>query len=305
MKISPFLLLLVAVATFGAANNVYAQATRTWISGVGDDANPCSRTAPCKTWAGAINKTAAGGEINALDSGPFGPVAIAKAITLDGNGSFAGMATTSNNAIIVNAGANDVVTIRNVHLTGVGSAVSGIRFNSGRALHVEDTTIRGFTAYGIDFRPSAAANLFVHDSSVRNNAGGGVYIAPGAGVVAGAILEKVSLENNLFGLRADDGARVTIHDSVATENSANGFVLAGNSAAVELNLDHCVSTNNEQVGVKCVGTAATVRLSNTTVANNDTGLQAVNGGSIVSFGNNRIAGNATADGAPTSIQPRQ
>jgi len=36
-------------------------------SGVGDDANPCSRTAPCKTFAGAISKTAAAGEINCLD----------------------------------------------------------------------------------------------------------------------------------------------------------------------------------------------------------------------------------------------
>ena len=304
MNIRPFLLLLVAVSTFTAVSSASAQATRTWISGVGDDANPCSRTAPCKTWAGAISKTAAGGEINALDAGPFGPVTIGKAMTLDGNGSFAGISATINNGILVNAGANDVVIVRNVHITGNGSAVSGIRFNSGKALHVEESTIRGFTSFGLDFRPSAGANLFVHNTTVRNNAGGGVYVAPGAGIVAGANLEKVSLENNLFGLRADDGARVTVHDSVATENSANGFVLAGNSAAVELNLDDCVSTNNEQVGVKSVGAGATVRLSNTAVTNNGTGLQALNGGSIVSFGNNRIAGNIT-DGAPTSNQPRQ
>ena len=63
-----------------------AQATRTWISGVGDDANPCSRTAPCKTFAGAISKTAAGGEIDVLDPGGFGAVTITKAITLDGGG---------------------------------------------------------------------------------------------------------------------------------------------------------------------------------------------------------------------------
>jgi hypothetical protein len=69
-----------------------AQATRTWVSGVGDDANPCSRTAPCKTFAGAISKTAPRGEINALDPGGFGAVTITKAITIDGGaGQIAGV----------------------------------------------------------------------------------------------------------------------------------------------------------------------------------------------------------------------
>src|SRR5712691_3114554 len=68
-----------------------AQATRTWVSGVGDDANPCSRTAPCKTFAGAISKTAACGEISVLDPGGFGAVTITKSITIDGDGTLAGI----------------------------------------------------------------------------------------------------------------------------------------------------------------------------------------------------------------------
>src|SRR5689334_4963097 len=90
----------------------HAQASRTWVSGVGDDANPCSRTAPCKTWAGAISKTAAGGEIDALDPAGFGAVTITKAITLDGTGTFASILASLVNGIVVNAAATDVVTIR-------------------------------------------------------------------------------------------------------------------------------------------------------------------------------------------------
>src|SRR3954471_18235051 len=88
-----------------------AQATRTWVSGVGDDANPCSRTAPCKTFAGAISKTAAKGEINVLDPGGFGAVTITKAITIDGGDHIAGVLASLVNGIIVNAGTGDVVTL--------------------------------------------------------------------------------------------------------------------------------------------------------------------------------------------------
>src|SRR5262245_48964588 len=71
---------------FVGTSAAYAQATRTWVSGVGDDVNPCSRTAPCKTFAGAISKTAAGGEISVLDPGGFGGVTITKSITINGEG---------------------------------------------------------------------------------------------------------------------------------------------------------------------------------------------------------------------------
>src|SRR5688500_2946121 len=69
-------------ATLMLAAPAQAQATRTWVSGVGDDANPCSRTAPCKTFAGAISKTAAAGEINCLDPGGFGGLTITKSIMI-------------------------------------------------------------------------------------------------------------------------------------------------------------------------------------------------------------------------------
>src|SRR5437763_15362461 len=102
---------LLGVLVFGTAM-MSAQATRTWVSGVGDDANPCSRTAPCKTFAGAISKTAAGGEIDALDPGGFGAVTITKSITIDGGGTFASVLVSGTNGIVVSAGINDVVILR-------------------------------------------------------------------------------------------------------------------------------------------------------------------------------------------------
>src|SRR5205809_6481829 len=110
--------LAIAIFTFAFASMAQAQATRTWVSGVGDDANPCSRTAPCKTFAGAISKTAAHGEINVLDPGGFGAVTITKAITIDGDGTLAGILSSLTNGIIVSAGANDVVIIRSVSING-------------------------------------------------------------------------------------------------------------------------------------------------------------------------------------------
>src|SRR5467141_3225588 len=144
--------LAMAILTFAFASIAHAQATRTWVSGVGDDANPCSRTAPCKTFAGAISKTAPGGEIDALDPGGFGAVTITKSITLDGGGGqVASVLVSGTNGIVVQANAStDVVTIRNLRINGISSGINGIQFNSGKALIVQNCEIFGFTQNGIN-----------------------------------------------------------------------------------------------------------------------------------------------------------
>src|SRR6202011_469935 len=116
-----FALFAMAACFCAMSSAAQAQATRTWVSGVGDDANPCSRTAPCKTFPGAISKTAAAGEIDVLDPGGFGTLTINKAITLDGGGGQVSsvLAGTGTNGIIVAAGANDTVVIRNLSINGV------------------------------------------------------------------------------------------------------------------------------------------------------------------------------------------
>src|SRR5262249_51882036 len=151
------LFILVVVAT-----PAHAQATRTWVSGVGDDANPCSRTAPCKTFAGAISKTAPSGEINCLDPGGFGAVTITKAITISCEAGTAGVLVSGTNGIIVSAGANDAVVLKGLDIEGVGTGLAGIKFNSGASLVVQDTIIRNFGtagSLGIAFNPSGTSSL--------------------------------------------------------------------------------------------------------------------------------------------------
>src|ERR1700681_4525125 len=95
-------MLSVLVIVLTAASLSQAQATRTWVSGVGDDVNPCSRTAPCKTFAGAISKTSMGGEIDALDPGGFGTVTISKSITIDGTGTLGSILAAGATGININ-----------------------------------------------------------------------------------------------------------------------------------------------------------------------------------------------------------
>ena len=157
-----FLLIGLAAASLAFAGQPAGAQTRTWVSGVGNDANPCSRTAPCKTFAGAISKTAAGGEISVLDPGGFGAVTITKAITIDGGGGqVASVLASGTNGIIVSAPATATVTLRNIRINGVvGSGLgglNGIQFLSGAALHIENCTIFGFTQNAININLNTAA----------------------------------------------------------------------------------------------------------------------------------------------------
>src|SRR5919108_511573 len=137
-----------ALALITQTQSADAQAARTWVSGVGDDVNPCSRTAPCKTFAGAISKTAAGGEISVLDPGGFGAVTITKSISItNDNSGEAGILASGTNGIIINAGAADVVNIRGVIIDGGPATfpgLNGIRFLAGAALHVQNCVIKNF-----------------------------------------------------------------------------------------------------------------------------------------------------------------
>ena len=158
---------LLAVASF-STTSAHAQATRTWVSGVGDDANPCSRTAPCKTFAGAISKTAAGGEIDCLDPGGFGAVTITKSITID-CGTFAGgiLVRSGTNGIIVNAAATDKVVLRNIVIQGLQNAtpaLNGIRWIGGLELELDRVVIQGFSSRGIDVSKTALGILYVRNS---------------------------------------------------------------------------------------------------------------------------------------------
>ena len=279
-----------------------AQATRTWVSGVGDDANPCSRTAPCKTFAGAISKTAANGEINCIDPGGFGAVTITKSITIDCGGTFGSVLAAGTNGIIVNA-ANVVVTIRNISINGAGTGLNGIRFLQGTALHVENVQIFNFTQKGIDFEPTTTAALFVTNSTITNNTtavnGGGILVKPGAGVNATAQITNTRMDRNLFGLRVEDRGKATVVDSVADGNIGNGFVAVSAAAAAEINLVRSVASNTTTNGVATSGALATIRLYYSAVIDNGTGINTTGGGTVATTvpATNLNTGNTTP-GAP-------
>jgi hypothetical protein len=275
-----------------------AQATRTWVSGVGDDANPCSRTAPCKTFAGAISKTADRGEISVLDPGGFGSVTIVKNITLNGDGTLAGILNSGVPGITVN-GANIVVNIRGLSIQA-GSSLAGsvgIRIVNAAEVNVENCTIYGQAGLGIDFNPSAVCGLTVKNTTIRGCAGGAVdaKTAPAGSAVN---ISKSSLNDSLFGFRAGENVKAVLDDCVAAGNNNNG-VLTNNSggAATKLTVSRCTINDTGGFGVLSSGATSSVFISNNVIFNNVTGVGVLASGQLNSLGNNNIRNNTT-EGAP-------
>jgi hypothetical protein len=294
------LLSVLVLCTLSTA--VHAQATRTWVSGVGNDANPCSRTAPCKTFAGAISKTAAFGQINVLDPGAFGAVTITKSITIDAGGIFAGvLATAGTSGIIVNALNTDVVILRGLTIDGANTGGNGIRFLAGGALHVESCVINGFAQKGLDIEPSNAGGtfLYVKDTIITNNnnvsTGGGILLKPSGSGSVRAELNNVRSERNTFGLRTENNTETIAVDSAFVGNTGIGGGINAVSTAggnVQINCDRCTVSNNTQQGVTANGVNAIVRLSETIVTNNSsTGINPTSSGQVLTFVTNRVAGN--------------
>ncbi|HEY2290326.1 MAG TPA: hypothetical protein VGM86_06440 [Thermoanaerobaculia bacterium] len=284
----------VLVLLFAFSSLAQAQATRTWVSGVGDDANPCSRTAPCKTFAGAISKTAAGGEINVLDPGGFGAVTITKSITISSEGFEAGVLVSGTNGIIINALSTDVVVLRGLDIEGLGTGLDGIKvLGTLAALHVEKCTInafRGTNGSGIEIATtSGTTQVFINDTIVRDSGqgvGGGIFINPSGGTVKASI-DNVRVENNLFGLKVSGStSSASVQSSVAAGNSAAGF--SGAVSGAVLNIDRSMATNNG-TGVVCAAGSA-VRIGNMIISGNGT---AVTPSNCFSFKNNDIDGAVT------------
>ena len=200
----------------------HAQASRTWVSGVGDDANPCSRTAPCKTWAGAISKTAVGGTINAIDSGGFGAVTITKSITIDGGGVEASALASGTNGIIINAGAGDVV-LRDIDITGVDTnpdactSPNGVQIVSAGSVRLERLSISGFNR-GVNAPLTSSpgggsAALAFDDIDVVNNCEYGLRIAPEGGGTARATLDGVAISGSNVALSIGAAAEAWVSRS--------------------------------------------------------------------------------------------
>ena len=310
-----------------ASSSASAQATRTWVSGVGDDVNPCSRTAPCKTYAGAISKTAANGEISTLDPGGFGAVTITKSITIEGSQGqgYGSILASGTNGVVVNDSLSGspgsiIVSLRNLSINGAASTnaasgLVGVLITSAKVVHVENCIIQGFKSSaanagrGIsDRRTLNGGHLFVKDTIVRNNGAGGIVVAPASGSpTLTSTLDNVRVEQNGEVAAGTGyviiGANVkgSISNSVASRNATFGIAAEGGA---KLSIDGCKVMFNGSNGVDALTAGTIIRISNSVVSGNTGAGLGLSGGAIRSFGNNRLLGNGT-DTNPTNTDLQQ
>jgi hypothetical protein len=286
-----------ALAVFGtvfalslAADPAQAQVTRTWVSGTGDDGNTCSRTAPCKTFAGAISQTAAGGQINCLDPAGFGVLTINKSITIDCHEEFASVLVSGSNAITINfdafADSFKTVNLRNLGIDGTGGAGSGIIISgdgTGSFVNIEGGFINHFAGGGIvDGRKNGA--LAVSNTTVTNNSGTGISMASSGGTLQ-ETLTGVRVDNTNYGVIAGPGVKIMISRSVISHNATAGLFVTGTGA--QMIVDSSVITSNA-IGLNATG--GTMMVSNNDVEFNTTATSITG---VFSFGSNRFAINGT------------
>lgn len=294
--------LALIVLTLGVSSLANAQATRTWVSGVGDDANPCSRTAPCKTFAGAISKTATTGEISVLDPGGFGAINITKSITINGDGTLAGILASLVNGVIVNAGTG-VVYLRNITINGAGNGLNGIRYLAAKELHVENCAIYGFgntgagNGNGIIAALGASGNLFVRNTTIFNCAVAGINISTTSGFAV-STMDGVSLEALPTGLIVGSNAFVTVRNSVIAQSSSTGVSIGGSNSAG--NIENCILNNN----ATAISVSTQLNLTGSLVENNTTGVATSGSPTLRSGGNNRFLGNGSDGTALPVILPK-
>ncbi|HET9638982.1 MAG TPA: hypothetical protein VFP12_07235 [Allosphingosinicella sp.] len=311
-------ILMVALATagitIGYATPASAQATRTWVSGVGDDVNPCSRTAPCKTFAGAISKTAANGEINCLDPGGFGAVTITKSMTISCPYTEGG-ALAGGNGIVVNDSATAtpgtaVVVLRGLDIFGVNPPINGVRFLTGAALHIEDSVIRRFNAansFGVSFQPTVSSRLYINNTRITQNgtsaSGGGILIQPtGTGVARAVIANSQVQDNGRIGVSIQGGSTTGLGHNISLENvlvsgttAGDGIAAVSGATAMQVMITNSHVANNALNGIIGSGGGITMRVGNTTVTGNaftaGSGVVAAGGSIISSYNDNRVNGN--------------
>lgn len=304
-----FNILAVAIFTLTVVSMAQAQATRTWVSGVGDDVNPCSRTAPCKTYAGAISKTAVNGEISTLDPGGFGAVTITKSITIEGTdgqgyGSILNSATTGVSIPFDNFTAvgetQKTVRLRNLNINGANTGLRGVNITGGNPgsnnseVIIEDCVIdgqNGSPGRGVsDTRSGTGLKLFVLDTTVRDCLGAGITAAPAAGGDLKVSMDGVKIHNCQFGIAFSNNTKVT---AIRSNFSGNTTGVSGDSASgtCEINIDQSIVSNNG-TGFTAGSANAILRVSNTTAMNNTTLATTVGGGQVLSYGNNQSGGAA-------------
>jgi hypothetical protein len=293
-KTTSFMQWLTMLIFMLALSSIAQAQSRTWVSGVGDDTFPCSRTAPCKTFAGAISKTATGGEISVLDPGSFGTLTINKAITVDGGtgagwGSVLASGVTGFTVNITTGLATDKVILRNLSINCNSTNVDGIRFLAGKELHVQNVNIFQCLSDGIEVNAPASGTMkvFVNNTSVKNG-GTGIRMAS-AGATVNVAVNKCEFANNTTGADVQAGT-LNISNSNITGNTGAGLSAGGALGSV-INADNNTVTNNGGAGITAATGSATVRVNGNSIHRNGTGLS--NSGVMQTCSNNKNSGNTT------------
>jgi hypothetical protein len=298
-----FNVLAVAIFTLMVVSAAQAQATRTWVSGVGDDLNPCSRTAPCKTYAGAISKTAKDGEISTLDPGGFGAVTITKSITINGGGAgqgYGSILASLVNGIVINitdpADVRKSVKLDWLNINGASTGLDGIRWLAGNTLHIENTLIDGFTGDGVDVAFSALNNtaFSMRNVTIRNCVGAGVKMNANTTGTTGFTFNNIQITKCGNAIDAQNGSRGTVTSSTLAL-STNGVSATEGASNTEVNLvDTTISSN--VTGINVAG-GAVARIARCLITQNVTSLT----GTVDTGNNNTIMGN-TNNNAPGGAQ---
>ncbi|OOG55448.1 hypothetical protein [Rhodanobacter sp. C03] len=290
------LMLAVGVLSFAFITSAHAQATRTWVSGVGDDANPCSRTAPCKTFAGAISKTATQGEIDVLDPGGFGALTITKAITIDGGGQMAGVLVSGTNGITINAGATDTVVLRGIAFRGVGTGVDGVQILGAGNVVIDHCTFQGFIHNNIEVSLASSGYVLVQDSTIVGGDKGVVITATSGPGPVSALLKNVTVQGTRIALQTLRGHIDATHSTIQ-----NNLGYGAQATVGSIGLENSIFSGNG-IAIEAES-GGQVNLSNVDMFNNTVGIGA--GGGIVASALNNRQFNSTTPGAPNATMLTQ
>lgn len=289
--------LALAIFMFASVSIAQAQASRTWVSGVGDDVNPCSRTAPCKTFAGAISKTAACGEISVLDPGGYGAVTITKSITIDGTGTMASILASLVTGITINAASTDVITIRGISINGFCNGLRAMNILQAKTVNIEDCVMFRFAGPGILVNESSDLNLHIRNTVIRDNTGAGLDMTTSSGAVKFSVSHS-SFNGNNHGIHAKNRTQGTVDNSVMSGNTTNGVfsdaVTGGANAIVRVWNSQMGNNGGSGVRAGNAGNAGTsvIQIAQSQLNNNTTaGALNSTGGILETFGNNAMFGN--------------
>ena len=300
-----------ALAVLLPASSAQALNTRSFVSGHGSDANACTLAAPCRTLAVAFAQTSAGGEIDVLDAAGYGALTIDKAISIinDGVGTAAVLVPSGGTGITINAGASDVVSLRGLTVDGTGTGTTGIQFNSGKFLSIENCVIRNVTDRGIKFDTNLTISTLSVSKSLIENNNVGISISPGIDLgTVRAVISRSEVNNNAGtgivvsgsnSASANSKVKATVYDSVVARNGFAGIFALTSAihSPTTVMVFHSVVADNAY-GLRVDGVGATMRAGQTMVTGNGSGWFTINSGVLQSYTDNYIDGNDSDETAP-------